>query len=78
MLGARHRPHRGAGTASNNADAAPSRQPFGTASVRAHRNVAAASLAPARRRRRAFRCIPHSDRRAHEMNVNTPLELHHE
>ena len=47
MLGARHRPHRGAGTASNNADAAPSRQPFGTASVRALRNVAAASLAPA-------------------------------
>ena len=72
MLGARHRPHRGAGTASNNADAAPSRQPFGTASVRAHRSVAAASLAPARRRRRALRYIPHRDRRAHEMNVNTP------
>ncbi len=60
------------GMASNNVDATPSRQPFGTASVGAHRNVAATSLAPPRRRRRALRSIPHRDRRGHEMDVNTP------
>jgi hypothetical protein len=46
MLGARHRPHWGAGTASNNADAAPSRQPFVTASVRANRSVGGGGQAP--------------------------------
>ena len=65
-------PAKRVGMASNNADATPSRQPFGTASVRAHRNVAATSLAPARRRRRALRPIPHRDHRSHEMDVNTP------
>lgn len=72
MLGARCRPHWCAGKASNDADAAPSRQPFGTVSVRAHRGVATACLAPARLRRRALRCIPYGYRRAHEIYANTP------
>lgn len=72
MLGARCCPHRGAGKASNDADAVFSQQPFGTDSVRAHHCVASACLASARLRRRALRCIPLRNRRAHEMYVNTP------